>query len=397
MTTAVRFGSCVLPFSVGLCVLCVGVGVPAPLPKDKERTTPFVQWAAKKEFVSDGAHDPLVVGDKVILGTDLGELRAYRCKDGKRAWDHWHGARIYHRPSSDGERVYFSSAKGLTAVSAKDGKKVWSFDRAGCDGPTIVLPKQGLVCVGGEDGTLYAVSAKTGEENWKSDFITDAPPDRPNFPGANARGGNMKARPNALVSDGEAVFLSVFDQSRLVAVAAKTGKRLWAFQAGGWVSGSAVATAKHVFVGSKDKAFYCLDKKNGKQVWKFETGAQVATGGVVDGTYVYFCSCDGNLYCVSQADGKKRWHFATDRGEGGRPSAIYSVPILRGGSLYFAAGEGQAYAVDRETGKLKWKIRPSRGSELYCSPATDGALTFVVTRAAGKGRGEASLVAIGVK
>jgi hypothetical protein len=35
----------------------------------------------------------------------------------------------------------------------------------------------------------------------------------------------------------------VFDQCRIVAVNSTDGKRLWSFQAGGWVYGSAVAAA----------------------------------------------------------------------------------------------------------------------------------------------------------
>jgi hypothetical protein len=85
----------------------------------------LVQWILTKDFNSNEPHDPLVVQDKVIVGTDRGQLRAYRCKDGNSSWDHEHGARIFHRPCSDGQRIYFSSAKGLTAVKVEDGTEVW--------------------------------------------------------------------------------------------------------------------------------------------------------------------------------------------------------------------------------------------------------------------------------
>lgn len=195
------------------------------------------------------------------------------------------------------------------------------------------------------------------------------------------------ARPNVLASDGETLFLSVFDQSRIVAINATTGKRLWSFQTGGWIGGMAVASATHVFIGSQDQFFYCLDKKTGKQVWKFETKWRIESGGVVDETFVYFGSCDGGLYCLNQSDGKLRWRFATDLGPDGR----------RRGSVYFAAAEGQLYAVDRDKGTLNNKVRPSEHSEMYCSPATDGTHFFLVTQPHLKGRGESSLVAIGFK
>jgi outer membrane protein assembly factor BamB len=80
------------------------------------------------------------------------------------------------------------------------------------------------------------------------------------------------------------VFLSVFDQCRVVAVDAANGRRLWSFQTGGWIFGFAVATDRHVLFGSQDGAFYCIDKRTGKQVWKHETQARIESGGAVDGT-----------------------------------------------------------------------------------------------------------------
>jgi outer membrane protein assembly factor BamB len=395
--TPVRFGGCVFALSVGLWVVSVGAGVSAPVPKERELTTPFVKWVARDEFILNGPHDPLVVNDLVVVGTDKGEVRAYRCADGAPIWTYEDGQRIFHRPCTDGKLVYFTSANGLTAVTADAGLRDWGFGLACCDGPTLVLPGKGMVYVGGDDGNLYAVDATTGKERWKSDFIADAPPDPPNFPGDRARMANTLARPSALASDGETLFLSVFDQSRVVAINATTGKRLWAFQTGGWVFGEAVATATHVFFGSQDRAFYCLDKGTGKQVWKYETQWWIESGGVVDETFVYFGSCDGSVYCLRQADGKERWRFATDPGPDGRKSAIYSVPVLRRGNVCFAAGEGQLYAVDRDTGRLNWKVRPSEQFELYCSPATHGDLLFLVTRPRRQGEGEMSLAAIGLK
>lgn len=393
--TPTRFGSFIIVLAVGLWADSLVVS--APVPKRKEPTTPFVKWTAKDEFVSNGLSNPLFIKDQVVVGTDKGEVRAYRCGDGSQIWTYQQGQRIFHRPCSDGTRIYFTSASGLTAVTTAAGAKEWSFDLACCDGPSLVLSEKGMVYVGGHDGNVYALDAKSGEKKWESGFLADAPPNPPNFPGARARIQGTAARPTALASDGETLFLSVFDQSRIVAINAKTGERLWSFQAGGWIYGAAVATETHVFVGSQDKSFYCLDKKTGKQAWKHETKARIESGGAVDKRFVYFGSCDGSVYCLKQADGEERWQFLTDQESDGRPSAIYSLPILHRGNVYFAAGEGQLYAVDCGTGKLKWKIRPSAESEMFCSPATDGTHFFVKTRPRQRGNGEFSLIAIGAK
>ena len=395
--TPPQFARRVLSLAIGQCLISVGVGTAAPVLKPPELAEPFVKWAMKAEFVGDEPHEPVVVKDRVIVGTDGGELRAYQCSDGKLIWIHNHGKRIYHRPCSDGKKIYFTSVKGVTAVTVDDGSVEWSFDNAACDGPSLVLGEKGLVYVGGHDGKLYALDAKTGEKKWDSDFVADSPADPPDFPGERARMNNTLARPTAIGSDGETLYLSVMDQSRIVAIDAKTGKRQWSYQTGGWIGSTATATAKHVFIGSQDQHLHCLDKRTGKQVWKFETKSRVESGGVVDEKYIYFGSCDGYLYCLNQSDGKERWKFATDLKDDGRKSPIYSVPVLRPGSVFFAAGEGQFYAVDRTTGKLKGKVRPSQGSTMYCSPATDGTHFFVTTRPGQQNRGEASLVGIGLK
>ena len=147
------------------------------------------------------------------------------------------------------------------------------------------------------------------------------------------------------------MFLSVFDQCRVVAFAAATGKRAWAFQTRGWVYGAAVATPAHVFVGSQDKHFYCVDKKTGKQVWKFVTKGRVESGGAVDDRYVYFGSCDGGLYCLGQADGKERWRFDTDRTRTEAECDLLGAGPAPGRRSTSPPGEGQFYAVAADTGQ----------------------------------------------
>jgi len=112
--------------SLMLVALAAGLAHAAPRPKEKDPPTPFVRWFAHDEFASNEPHDPIVVGDRVIVGTDKGELRAYRCKDGELLWTQNYGGRLFHRPSSDGRRIYFMSNRGLTAAAAEDGTEAWA-------------------------------------------------------------------------------------------------------------------------------------------------------------------------------------------------------------------------------------------------------------------------------
>jgi RNA polymerase sigma factor (sigma-70 family) len=374
----------------------------APVPKGTIGT-PSVDWKYVEK--SHELSSPVLCGDKVVVGTGDGVLRAFRAKDGEPAWQYKHGTRIYHRPSADGNRVFITSSAGVTAVTAGTGEEVWRFDVKQGQGPSLTDAKLGLVYAAGENGQLYALDARSGEEKWAADFVSDAPPDRPGFPGKHARIDGTLARPTALTSDGTMLVLSVFDQSRVIAFDAKTGKRLWAFQAGGWVYGAAALTETHVCFGSQDKRLHCLDRKTGEPVWAFETGDRIECAPVADRTAVYVPACDGGLYAVSQKGGEKLWRFEADPKPDGKPTAIYSTPVLRGDVLHFAAGEGQFYAVNKSDGTQKWKIRPSEDSEAFCHAITDGTRFFVTTRPktrrakqpAPANPGEAALVAIGLK
>ena len=365
------------------CVLACQAFLPAwavSAPAPAAKTKPYVQWSAIEEPATNQLHQPLVVKDKVVLGTDNGELRAYRISDGKLDWKYESGHRIFDQPSSDGERIFFAHDGSLIAVTADTGVKVWDFALAGSSsGPTYASHEKRLVYTADCNGKLYALDAKTGAKRWDSDFLADAPPDPPGFDGGRARIDGTKARPSALASDGDGVFLSVFDQCRVIAFDATTGKRRWAFQTRGWSYGPAVVTATSVLVGSQDRRLYCLDKKTGEQVWKFASNGLVQSAGSIDKRFVYFASLNGRLYCLNLADGKLQWRMDVDPAPSDGRRRINSEPFLHDGVLHFTAGGGWVYAIDAADGTPRWKLQPYEKSESYCRPVTDGKSYFVVT------------------
>lgn len=370
-----------------------GLGSVANISQAEAPKAPSVLWRATEPSPSIDLSNPLVANDLVIVGNGKGMLRARHCKGGTIAWEHNHGQRIHHRPACDASNVYFSTDLGVTAVSIKDGGMRWSHPIPHGAGPCIVVKSKNLIVAGGSDGLIHALDPKTGDTRWKTNILTDAPPDPPGFPGKRARVGDSLARPTGIACDDETIYQSIFDQSRVVALDAATGKLQWSYQASGWIYGSPTVATEFVLVGSQDKLFHCLEKRTGKCVWKFETKGRIESGGALDEHSVFFASCDGGMYRVQLADGKQVWKFDTDPGPTGRRS-IYSVPVLTHDTVYFAAGEGQVYALDKETGKLRWKLRAADDSEVYCSPASDGERLFVVTRPTLSKTGVNSLVAI---
>jgi outer membrane protein assembly factor BamB len=372
-----------------LAVWCAAV-----VAQDQSRDAGELIWRWKTDSASIDLSNPLVVGDLVIVGTGNGRLLARRCADGTLVWEHEHGMRIYDRPDFDSERIYFTSEHGLVAVSRVSGELRWGHRIEHGGGRCIVVPSKGLVVAGGNDGLVHAVDAKTAETRWQTSIIDDAPPELPDFPAHRGRGGgNSLARPTGMACDDERVYQSIFDQCRVVALDAETGKSLWSHQTKGWIYGSPLIAGEFLFIGSQDKCLHCLEKRTGKKVWQFETKGRIEKAAAADDRSLFFGSCDGSYYRIAQADGALLWKFDTEPDYSGI-RAIYSTPIVTADTIYFAAAAGHLYALDKETGALRWKLSADEHSQTLCSPASDGQRLFIITRPDWDKRGENSLVAI---
>ncbi len=329
----------------------------------------------------------------VVAGSDT--LHALRTDGGKPAWSIKVGGErisgIACARHADADYIVATTYEGVVAIDRKTGAVSWKRNiKSGLAAPVIVEKR---VYAGGYDGDVVALDLLTGRLLWQHDYLTDAPEDPPGFNGKQARFGNRRARPRAASCDGSTVYLSVFDQCRVIAVDCQTGKRRWAFQTQGWIYGRPTISEKFVFVGSQDEHFYGIDKQTGKLVWKFKTGARVEASCAVSDRHVYFGSCDANLYCVDKSTGKLQWKFATtkDKKHGG---PIYAQPIVSGKTVYLPAMEGQVYALDAQTGKLNWRLRPSKDSQIL-DALTDGSRIYVSTRKNFAGAGEAALHMLG--
>ena len=188
------------------------------------------------------------------------------------------------------------------------------------------------------------------------------------------------ARPMTMAGDGSILVVPIFDQSRVIAVDAATGKRRWSFQSGGWMRAEPTVAGDDVFVTSQDQSLYCLDKATGKVRWSFKTRGIVQAGVAVRGGSAYFGSCDGSFYRIDVATGKAVWSFETPRAPDGRLLPIYSSPIVDAANVCFGSIDGAVYALDMADGTLRWRVCPVPGDEIVTSPCTDGRLIYLSVR-----------------
>ena len=351
---------------------------------------PVVQWTTP---LSGFPGEPLLADGVIYVGDVNGDLHAIKASDGSTVWRFQGRDQIFAAPARRGGTIYFTTRKGLTAVSRQDGGVLWRSDglaNATESSPLIVNDR---IIVADYSGKVSALDFD-GKVLWQHDVAADAPPSPPGFDANRARMAGTAARPGTAASDGTAIFQPIFDQSRIAVIDLKAGRRRWSFQAKGWIWGEPTVTEDKVFFGSQDDRLYCLDKRRKTLFWTFPTRSRIEAGVAYRDGSVFFGSCDGRFYRVNAETGKEVWSYETPRSEG-VITAIYSSPVCTEDAVYFGSFNGYLYCLKLANGELKWRIRPVEGSEITGSPLTDGRRIFVSMRRNSKQQGRDAIVAIG--
>ena len=306
----------------------------------------------------------------IYVGDQHGTLSAIKVTDGSILWQFAGGSQIFVAPARRGDRIYVTSANGLTALSREDGQIIWNCKivaNATESSPLIVNDR---IIVADYNGKVSAVDFD-GLVIWQHDIVADAPASPAGFDGGRARTTGSAVRPRMTASDGTSIFLPIFDQSRIAVIDLKAGRRRWSFQTKGWIYGEPTVADDRVFFGSQDNNLYCLDKKRKTLFWTFPTKFRIEAGAAYQNGSVYFGSCDGRFYRVSTETGKEVWSYQTPQSKG-TSTAIYSAPLCTEDAVYFGSFDGHLYCLKIDDGRLKWRIQPIQGSEITSSPLTDG-------------------------
>jgi outer membrane protein assembly factor BamB len=294
-------------------------------------------------------------------------------------------APIYHIP------VEFERSGPLEKPPANEWRAprpriVWSVDTGSAPVWAGIErdPRSGRLFVGNESGTVHAIT-RDGRIAWK--FET---------------GKAIRAQPRLVGSE-----LYVHSDSGFVhRLAARTGTEVWRAKvdAGSeprkptneagtrWdrYGSSVVADATHIYVSSRDKNLYALDRKTGREVWRVAAADIMTATPALYRDSVIFAAFDGKVRAVAARDGQPRWTYdaklavpgdltvagdrvllgsrsydlvALDAGSGRELwkryywfSWIESPPVVRDGVVYTGSSDAtHVYAVDLADGSLRWK------------------------------------------
>lgn len=215
---------------------------------------------------------------------------------------------------------------------------------------------EGVIYVGGGDGAVHALDARSGRELWR--FQT---------------AGRVRSSP---ATDGRLVFAGSFD-GKMYALELKTGAQAWAFKTEGnryfpvghIQASPAVADGKVIF-GSRDFWIYALDAKTGAQVWRTQhEGSWVISSVAVAGTLVCAGGSDTQrLECDDLATGKPVWKT-------GIHNNVFSSPAVAGDQIYVGSFMGGAVAFNLKSGEITgFNIADGRSNS---SPVLDKGVLFI--------------------
>ena len=171
----------------------------------------------------------------------------------------------------------------------------------------------------------------------------------------NSRDGRVTASP--VVADGR---LYVMDAgSRLSALEAATGRRIWSFdvepskdRSGGGSSGGAAVDGDRVYVATGYAQIIALEAATGKEIWRTTLTAPFRSGPAVGNGRVFAVGSDNQVHAVEAATGKKLWAYSGLTESAGLYGS--ASPTLAGGILVAALSSGELFALRPENGRVLW-------------------------------------------
>jgi eukaryotic-like serine/threonine-protein kinase len=170
------------------------------------------------------------------------------------------------------------------------------------------------------------------------------------------------------VSDGTVYIGS--EDSKLYALNAETGDKIWDYLATSWIESSAAVSKGTVYFGSNDGFLYAVKAADGKFLWDFKTIYPIRSAPAVAGNTVFFGADDYNLYAINANTGRRIWSADTK-------APVTSSPVVANGIVYAGSADGMTYAFNTATGQRRLRFDTFFG--VFGSPVIDGTTVHVIT------------------
>lgn len=165
----------------------------------------------------------------------------------------------------------------------------------------------------------------------------------------------------APVADGERLYVAN-GKGTVLALDARSGKRLWEQHIKAQLSGGPGAGGALVLVGTASGAVIALNAADGVQRWRAQLNSEILSAPVVSGDLVAVRTVDGKLIGLAASDGTQRW--VTDQQVPRLTLRGTSAPIIAGDYAIAGFDNGRMMAVTLAGGTTAWDVAVSqaRGS-----------------------------------
>jgi polyvinyl alcohol dehydrogenase (cytochrome) len=402
-----------------------------------------LKWAFEYP-ASNRARSQAAVGwNTVFVGSQNGQVYAFDLDTGCAKWTFRASAEVRTAivVDADSKRLYFGDVLGRAyALDAMTGREVW---RRKLDdhpnatitgaptlgGGTLFVPVSSLEVTSAADpayacctfrGAVVAIDPATGKQKWKAYTIPEAPKPqartKAGTPSFGPSGAPVWGSPTYDAKRGRVYFGSGENYSSpadgnsdaLIAVDARTGKRVWQRQLtakDAWNVGCMVGNDNcpvedgpdydlsasalliplggdrdMIVVSQKSGMTYGIDPKDGKVVWSQRVGHGGTQGGThfgmaAEGTTVYVPVVDmadtrdgrkydaansgAGIHAIDAASGRFLWRRVAIDQCNGRPycdrgvsAAVTAIP----GGVIVGHLDGRLRAYSRDTGKVLWSV-----------------------------------------
>jgi outer membrane protein assembly factor BamB/formylglycine-generating enzyme required for sulfatase activity len=241
-------------------------------------------------------------------------------------------------PTVEAGHLYFVGQSGssvsLYCLSAASGTELW---RRAMSGHSVGAPLvfENRVFVGGDEGTVYAVEAATGNEVWTGHALGDV-------------------WGSSLAGHAGRLYFGT-GTGHVLCVDADDGDVNWSRSLGGTpVDSSPAIVDGKVYIGAANGLVYCLDSGTGQILWSRNTGDPIglASPAVGEGRVV-IANETGFVTCLNASDGAVRW--TVDASDAWVEDLVFGgSPAISDGSVYLAGFDGIVRCLRLTDGALQW-------------------------------------------
>lgn len=317
------------------------------------------QWMVKNN--SAVYSSPVVSGNKVYVGDDLGVLSCFTLNDGKLLWQFASKSRILGTPAVHKNVVVFGSTDHyIYGVNAVTGELNWKIE-AGAAVIGAVTIENNRAYVGSSDHMFRCIDIKKGTVIWQYADVE----------------GYVETKP--LIYDNKVIF-GAWD-SYMYALNKKNGNLKWKWNNGNermHFSPAAVwPVAAHgkIFFSAPDRILTALHAKNGITAWRTsESMVRETIGLSVDKKRIYSKTMQDSVVCYSALSDEPRKIWSVNVGYGYDHAP--SMPVEKENVVFGCTKNGLIFALDAFTGNILWKHKIGNSLINTVFPLNNGKCVF---------------------